>query len=226
MNYLWDEFNIKTFPAETLVYRDGVFMPELSTLDSLDINKKYDKPIHIIYVGEISAENDLHINISASDQSVFLTTKIKNETPAFLNIFIKNTGKNSVFKANILAQNYSELKIFKKATHLAPNTTMFLKTRLIAHKKSVSKLIGFAEIDKNIKECDSDIGFSVMASPDAHIEFFPAQYISAIPNTADHSASIYKASDKQIEYLKESGLSDQEIKDILQEAFLNDDLSF
>lgn len=226
MNYLWEEFNIKTFPAETIVFRDGIFQSKLSTLDSLDIDKKYDKPIHIIYVGQILAENDLHINVSVPEQSVFLTVKIENKKPAFLNIYIKNTGKNSSVHGNILIQNHNELKLYKKATHLDDNTTIILKTRLIAHKNSNSKLIGFAEIEKNMKNCDSDVGFSVLAAPDAKIEFFPAQYISAIPNNAEHSAALYKAAAAQLEYLKESGLSDIEIKEILQEAFFNNDLLF
>ena len=42
MSYIWQDFNIKTFPAETVVFRDGVFCPELSTLESPVIDKNYD----------------------------------------------------------------------------------------------------------------------------------------------------------------------------------------
>lgn len=226
MNYLWDDFNIKTFPSETIVFRDGIFQSDISTLDSLDINKNYDLPVHIIYVGEIIGENNIHININVENQKVFMTAKIKNKKPAFLNIIVKNTGKNSEFKANILAQNYNDLKIYKTAQHLAENTTIILKTRLIAHSDSKSRLMGFAEIEKNMINCDSDIGFSIMAAKNASVDFFPAQYISSIPNTAEHSATIYKASTKQTEYLNESGLSDIEIRAILEEAFINNDLLF
>ena len=89
MSYMWDEFNIKTFPAETIVYRDGVFCKDLSTLSDTDIKNKYNKPVHIIYVGEISNTCKLNINILAENQPVFLSINIKNKKPAFLNIFIK-----------------------------------------------------------------------------------------------------------------------------------------
>ena len=36
MSYLWQEFNIKTFPAETLVFRNGLFCEELSDYNDLD----------------------------------------------------------------------------------------------------------------------------------------------------------------------------------------------
>ena len=46
---MWNEFNIKTFPAETIVYRDGEYVPELSTLTNDAINDTFDLPVHIIY---------------------------------------------------------------------------------------------------------------------------------------------------------------------------------
>ena len=67
---MWDEFNIKTFPAETIVFRDGVFCPDLSTLESTNVDKKYDLPVHIIYIGEIAGKCRLEINIGAENQSV------------------------------------------------------------------------------------------------------------------------------------------------------------
>ena len=36
MSYLWQEFNIKTFEAETLVFRDGVFCEDLSDYESMN----------------------------------------------------------------------------------------------------------------------------------------------------------------------------------------------
>ena len=38
MSYMWNEFNIKTFPAETLVFRDGVFYPDLSEYENVEYN--------------------------------------------------------------------------------------------------------------------------------------------------------------------------------------------
>ena len=98
---MWDEFNIKTFDAETVVYRNGVYCPELSTIVGTDFDKKYDRPIHIIYVGEITGNCRMDINIFVENQPVFLSAKIKNKKPAFLNIFIKNAGKNSEFRGHI-----------------------------------------------------------------------------------------------------------------------------
>ena len=90
MNYLWQEFNIKTFPAETIVFRDGIYQSELSTLpNDLKITKKYDLPVHIIYVGEVAGKNDINCEISAENQQVFLSAKITIKKPAFLNVFIK-----------------------------------------------------------------------------------------------------------------------------------------
>ena len=82
MSYMWNEFNIKTFPAETIVWRDGVYNAELSTLKNATIDKKLDRPVHIIYVGEIAGENNLNIDISAFNQPVFLSVNIKNKKPA------------------------------------------------------------------------------------------------------------------------------------------------
>ncbi len=222
MQYLWQEFNIKTFPAETLVYRDGVFMPELSTLETTNIDKKYDLPVHIIYVGEIVGDQNLNLAVVVPEQKVFLTVKIQNKNPAFLSVFVKNTGKNSEVIGKILAQNYSDLKITTTGEHTSGHTKTVLKTRVVAHDNTKTKLTGAAIINKNCEFCESDIGFSVLAAPNAKIEFSPQQLISSAPLSAEHSASIYRATAPQIEYLRSTGLSTTEIKDILQEAFLSD----
>jgi Fe-S cluster assembly scaffold protein SufB len=138
-----------------------------------------------------------------------------------LNIFIKNNCKKSYFIGKIIAQNYSELKIEKFGNHKESDTIIKIDTKVIAHKDSISKLLGTAKIDKNIKNCDSDIKFSALADKSAQIEFLPAQLISSVPQSADHSASIYKAINTQIEFLKESGLSTTEVKKVLEEAFIN-----
>lgn len=221
-NYLWQEFNIKTFPAETIVFLDGVFRPELSTLESATIDQKHDLPVHIIYAGEIADENNLDIDIKVADQKVFLTAKVKNKKPAFLNIFIKNTGKKSFFQGRVLVENYSELDVYTKGHHLAPDTEIIIMTKLLAHVGTKSKLIGDAEIEKDCPNCNSDIGFSAMAASDAKIEFAPKQFIKTPPESAKHSASIYKGSQSQIDYLRQTGLGGAEVKAALEEAFAND----
>ena len=232
MSYLWQEFNIKTFPSETLVFKDGVFHDELSDYEScyfdsekniIFIKKTSKLPVHIIYIGEIAGNFDVKVNLSAQNSDVFLTVKTINKKPAFLNIFIKNTGKNSVLNGQIIVQNYDSLKITENAEHLCENTGIFLKNRILAHKNSETMLKGCANIDKNLPNCDSDVSFSVMADDSAKITMQPVQYIKSVPNSAKHSAALYKPNENQINYLHESGLSGAEVKDILQEAFLSEE---
>ncbi len=219
---MWGKFNIKTFPAETVVYRDGVFCPELSTIVGTDFYKKYDKPIHIIYIGEIAGNCRLDVNVFVENQPVFLTVKIKNKKPAFLNIFIKNAGKNSDVRGHIMLSNENELKFNCMAQHIVSDTTVLIKTKLIAERNSLSQLSGTAVIDSNCENTNSDISFSALADKTARIEFSPAQRISSIPTSADHSAAIYQPTMPQIEYLRGAGLSDAQVNDALREAFMND----
>lgn len=230
MSYLWEKFNIKTFPAETLVFRDGVFYEDLSDYNNVIYDKKKniisvvktpELPIHIIYIGEMAGNFDININIQAKNTKVVLSSKITNKTPAFLNIFVKNTGKNSVFNGNITAQNYNSLEINTKGEHSCENTGIFIKTKVLAHKNSKTVLNGFAIINKNLKLCDNDISFSVMADESAKITLKPTQYIQSVPKNAIHSASIYKPNSEQINYLRMSGLGGAEVKKILEEAFLS-----
>ena len=222
MSYMWNEFNIKTFDAETVVYRDGVYCPELSTIVGTDFDKNYDRPIHIIYVGDIAGNCRLNVNIFVENQPVFLSAKIKNKKPAFLNIFIKNAGKNSEFRGHVIIHNENDIKFNCNALHTAPDTTILLKTKLIAGRNSVSKLTGTAEIEKNCNDVNSDISFCALADKTARIEFMPAQRISAVPTSAEHSASIYQPTVQQIEYLRGSGLSGAEVDSAMREAFVND----
>jgi len=228
MSYLWQEFNIKTFPAETLVFRDGIFCDDLSDYKNIKfekntilIEKTSKLPIHIIYIGEIAGNIDLNINISGPDNKIIMTNKIFNKKPAFFKIFVKNAGKNTVFDGQITVKNQNSLKIIVIGQNNNENTGVFVKTRVAAYKNTDTVLEGCAKIEKNIKNCDSDISFSVMADENAKIILKPTQYINSVPKSAKHSASLYKPNDNQIHYLKTSGLSDYEIQEILEEAFLN-----
>lgn len=222
MSYMWNEFNIKTFPAETIVFRDGKYCPDLSTLDYAPINKNYNLPVHIIYVGQITGENNLEISVGAENQRVCLSVDIKNKIPAFLNIFIKNAGKNSEILGHIRLENNSELIYNCDAQHLYKNTAILIKNKILAGKNSNSKLSGTAIINKDCEDCKSDIAFSAMVDTCAKIEFLPAQNISAEPIYADHSAGIYAPKEDQIIYLRGAGLSGAEIDNVLREAFMND----
>ena len=231
MSYLWQEFNIKTFPAETLVFRNGVFCDDLSDYESVEYNTKENiinilktpkLPIHIIYIGEIAGNIDINVNILAPNTKIIMSNKITNKKPAFLNIFIKNTGENSLFDGQVIAQNYNSLEINIKGEHLCEKTSIFIKTRVLAHKNTKTILNGIAKINKNKKLCKSDISFSVMADESANITMKPAQYINSVPESANHSASLYKPNENQINYLRSSGLSGTEVKNILEEAFLSE----
>lgn len=222
MSYMWNEFNIKTFPAQTIVYRDGVYCPELSTLENAPIDKKYDQPVHIIYVGEIAGKCRLNIENLADDQPIFLSVKIKNKKPAFLNIFIKNTGKNSEIRGHVLLENSDTLEFNVDCTHSATDTGILIHTKLLANAGSKSKISGNAKIEKDCTNTTSDISFTALADATAKIEFNPAQYISAAPKSAEHSAAIYHATRPQILYLRGAGLNTAEIDDTLRTAFIND----
>ena len=224
MSYIWQDFNIKTFPAETVVFRDGVFCPEFSTLESPVIDKNYDLPIHFIYVGELSGENTLDINIleNVKNQKIFLSAKVKVKNNADIHINIKNSGFGSDINGFFVIENHGNLNFDLDAHHLCRNTGISVKTKLLAYKNSVSRLSGTANIYKYCEDGRSNIAFSALAEQDAKIIFMPQQKISAIPESAAHSANIAHYTDPQIEYLHESGLTDLEIKTVLREAFMND----
>lgn len=219
---MWNEFNIKTMPAETIVFRDGVFCADLSTLPDCNIDKTYELPVHVIYVGEIAGKFRLDLNISANNQSVILDVRVKNNFPAFFDIFIKNTGKNSEIRGGVLLENSGDLTYNITGQHAADDTTICVKTKLIAEKNTKSKLSGTAEIEKDTKNAISDIAFAALADKTARIEFVPAQRISSVPKSADHSAAIFRPTDFQIEYLREAGLSGAEVIAATREAFMND----
>lgn len=230
MSYLWQEFNIKTFPAETLVFRDGQFCDDLSEYENIQfspdknlisVDKTPKLPVHIIYIGEIADNIDLNIEINAENANIIMDFKTINKKQTSINIFVKNSGKNSVFNGRIIDKNHNNLKINVVGQHLSENTGIFVKTRVAAYKNTVSDLSGSAKIEKNAINSDSDISFSVMADESARVILKPTQYINCVPKNASHSASIYKPTENQVNYLRTSGLGTIEIKQILEEAFLN-----
>lgn len=219
---MWEKFNIKTFPAETVVYRDGAYCTGLSTLPNTDIDKTYTQPVHIIYIGEITGQNGININITAPNQSVFLSVNVKNKKPAFLNIYIKNTGKNSELRGHVMLINSNQLKFDCTGQHASSDTSILVKTKILAEENSESTLSGTAIINKNCENVISDIGFTALANKSAKITFMPSQRISSVPSCADHSAAIYHGTTIQTQYLREAGLGTAEVNTTLREAFMND----
>lgn len=221
MSYMWDEFNIKTFPAETIVYRDGLFCPDLSTLKNDIITTRYDLPVHVIYVGKIDEDCALDVNIGVDNQNVFISVDVDIEKSATLNIDVKNAGFNSQVRGNVMIKNSGNLELNINARHLLKNTGILIHTKLYAGENSFSKISGVAIIDRDCPDCESDIGFSAMAEQGAKIQFMPAQRISAEPTRADHSAGIFRPADAQIQYLNQAGLDNAAVKNVMKEAFLN-----
>jgi len=230
MSYLWQEFNIKTFPAETLVFRDGEYLDDLSEHENINfdktkklisVDKKPELPVHIIYIGEISGNIDLNIDVNTEKANIVLDIKTTNKKPTFFNIFVKNAGKNSVINGQIIDKNFDKLKINISGQHLEENTGIFIKTRVVAYKNTITELQGCAKIEKSAQNSDSDISFSVMADESARVMMKPTQYINSVPKNASHGASLYKPTENQINYLRTSGLGSVEIKQVMEEAFLN-----
>lgn len=224
MSYIWDKFNIKTFPSETLVYIDGNYQPQLSTLEESDyILNRYDLPIHIIYVGDINRENTLNINLISESQPVFLSINIKNKFPAFLNIFIKNAGKNSEIRGHILCQNSSDLAVKIVAEHDAPQSGILLNTKIIGMDNTYSRISATAIINPNCVLSRSNINISGYATDNsAKLKLIPHQRILATPEYADHSAYIFHIKPDTENYLRSAGISGAEINNIMREAFIND----
>ena len=224
MSYIWQDFNIKTMPAETIVFRDGVFCPELSTLSLPEISKNYDLPVHIIYVGELVGKNNLDINIheNVKNQAIFLSARVTVNSIADFSILVKNSGVGSELRGFVVIQNHGNVKFNADAHHLAVNTGIFIKSRLVAYKNSTSEINGTAHIYKYCENARSDIQMSAIAEKGAKIIFRPAQKISSVPESAAHSANIAHYTAPQIEYLHQSGLNDADIDNVLKEAFVND----
>ncbi|MCL1902021.1 MAG: SufD family Fe-S cluster assembly protein [Alphaproteobacteria bacterium] len=233
MSYLWEKFNVKTFPARTIVFADGEFRADLSEQSSkckvqssnnnaqINIHEKTDLPVHIIYIGEIAGEQEIKIINSAEDSQIFITAKLNVKKPAFLNVFIENAGENSEINGNFVFLNESTLKFNVFADHLAQNTGVFVQNRVLAQSKTSTDLSGSAKIMGNCPGCKSDISFAAMCAPDIkHIKMSPNQRIANVPIEARHSAGIYRGTEGQIQFLTQAGLNRTEVDRILAEAFL------
>jgi len=233
MDFLWEQFNIKTFPSRAVVFCDGEFRCDLSDESAATIKTENDtieiiandgdEPVHIICVGELSGAKKIIIKScpTGGNSNIYFSLKAKNEKPAFLSIFVENTGKNTEIHGDIVLQNYDNLRVEIVGDHLVADTGIFIKTRVLAHEKTTSELIANANIVAGAPDCNNDISFSVMAAPDAKIKMIPAQKLHSVPTSAEHAAAIYRGTDAQIEYLSAAGLSAEQISDILEEAFLN-----
>jgi len=282
MNFLWEKFNIKTFPADTAVFIDGVFNEEISdTQDRIEIKKdgffikKADPglrrgdeflPFHLIFVGDITKQNKAVIPAQAgihccaaksnnqlnnacgaidprlrgddavcefvpglkkirivneTEGELFITVKSEIKNPTVLQFFIENAGEFSKISGQFTFLNDSDLDLTFFGDHLVKNTAVLIKNKILADTGSSTKVSGVARILGGCESCDSDMDFSAMCAPDIKsIEFNPTQELFSPPSRAEHSASIYRGTKPQIEYLSSAGISREEIGQILRNAFL------
>ncbi len=224
---LWDEFNIKVFPAETLVFRDGLYAPDLSDhgdnikFDGKDIiiTGAAELPYHIIYIGEIAGIFDIKCKISSPDTQVFLTARLYAKKPVEINFYIENAGKFSDFEGKVFVFNKTRLKVNIFANHSCEKTGVFVENRVLAGPGSQTDIGGTARIERGCHDCRSDLKFSARAAENAKVKFRPMQRIGATPENAEHSANIWRGTAAQIDYLRTNGLGKAEIEAILDEAF-------
>ena len=242
MQYLWEKFNIKTFPARTIVFLDGEFRRDLSDFPEKGIqitgragtasiriqaSKKPELPLHIISVGENSGAQTLRISnacVRPTDicPGIFVTAKLTLKKPAFLTFLLENAGKNSKISGDMVFLNESDLKVSIFADHLAEATGIFVKNRVLAGPGSATELSGIAKILGDCPGCESDLSFSALCAPDIKsIKMSPNQKIASVPASAEHSANLWRGTNSQIEYLKTAGLNADAVDALLREAFIN-----
>ena len=89
---------------------------------------------------DIFDKKELVIDINVENQPVFLSLDIKNKKPAFLNVFIKNTGKDSEIRGHILMENFDNLTCNITAHHQSPDTTI-LSVSILYLKHTVFNLL-------------------------------------------------------------------------------------
>jgi len=187
----------------------------------ISITKQHKEPIKIVYFGEITGKKEINLHLSAKNTNVEIYVDIKNKKPAFLNINIENAGKNSsVINTNFI-KNYKEFTLNINCKHSNSDTKIHSNTKLITNKKTITKLITNAEITKKAINSDSDISLGVMSDETSIVTFIPKQNIKSVPLSANHSAFLYKPDKSQIEYLRNAGYDDRNIKIVLKEAFFN-----
>ncbi|MDR1071427.1 MAG: SufD family Fe-S cluster assembly protein [Rickettsiales bacterium] len=218
MSYLFDHFkNIRTFPANTRVYRDGVFAPELSSE-----NEGPGLPLHIIHIGKITGDHNWVIDMGGP-RDVFLTARIETEGAANISVEIDANLENMGFDGRMIVKNAGNLTLDVVGNNNKSGTRIRVETKLFADAGSESELRGLANIPADVSGAESDIGFSALCDPRAKsLAMSPAQRISSAPASAGHSASIYRPPAAQARYLETAGLTELESADLLNKVFLEE----
>jgi SUF system FeS cluster assembly, SufBD len=218
MTYLFDDFkNIRTFPANTRVYRDGVIMPELC-----DNTYGPNAPLHIIHIGHISGVQNWFIDMN-DVKTVYLTARVSIDDSAKIRIEINANQENQEFDGRLFINNSGDLDLNIVANNNKSYTHVHCETKLFAMANSKNNMAGTANIPSDVIDTDSDIGFSALCAKNvASLRMAPAQRISSVPKSATHSASIYHPTAAQVKYLEMAGISDDQATDLLNKAFMED----
>lgn len=218
MTYLFDDFkNIRTFPANTQVYRDGVLVPDLC-----DNTHGPDAPLHIIHIGKITGQKNWFIDMNDT-KPVFFTARITTDGTTKIRIEINANLENQGFDGKLFINNGGDLDLNIVANNNKSYTTISCNAKLFAMTNSMSNLIGTANIPSDVIETNSDIGFSALCAKNVGmLKMSPAQKISSIPKSATHSASIYHPAPAQVKYLEMAGLSDGDATELLNRAFMEE----
>jgi hypothetical protein len=215
MNYLWNEFDIPTFPSKTLVFLDGVFRADLSTSESLEI-KADALPTHIIIKGGNRLPHEIVLDAGA----VVYMTALINGGDNKVNIVAKGAGAR--FLAGIYIENDLFAKIDITANHLANDTEISADTRIFANKNSDTSAGVCANIGSNLIGVKNSLNFQVLADKNIkNLKITPNQFINSEKINASHGASMDTGSPEAIRFLEESGLNSDEVNTALIEAFRN-----
>ena len=211
---MFDNFkNIRTFPAKTMVYIDGVFAPELS-------EDRADLPLHIIHIGKITGDVNWFIDMN-EQQDVFLTTRIETEHDTKIRIEINTNLPNLLFDGKIFVKNTGNLMLDIKANNNSSETKVICKTKLFATKNSENILTGISDIPSDVLDAETNISFSALCEPNVKLlKISPQQRISSIPKSATHDASIFRPAQAHIQYLETAGIENPEL--LLNQVFLEE----
>jgi len=212
---MFDDFkSIRTFPARTRVFRDGAFVPELSSEDA-----GAELPLHIIHIGKIEGERNWFIDMTDA-VGVFFTARIEIASAAKIKLEVNANIENAEFDGKIIIKNAGKLDLGIIGGNNKSNTKIKCETKLFAAAGSENRMTGSAVVPANAKDAETDISFAALAMPGVKsLEMSPMQKISGIGATARHAASIYRPAATQIQYLKTAGLSASAATELLNRAF-------
>jgi hypothetical protein len=217
---MFDYFkNIRTFPANTRVYRNGVFAPDLS-----DESMGADFPLHIIHIGKIEGVHNWFIDVF-DPRDVFLTARIEADGDAKINLEINLNLENIGFDGKIFIKNAGDLTLNVIGNNNKSGTKIKCHAKLFAAAASRNNLSGLANIPSEIANAETDIAFSALCERGVKLlKMSPAQRISSVPENAGHSASIYRPAPAQIQYLETAGLSARESAELLDRVFMEEEI--